>query len=630
MSDILSTGTSALLAFQRALATISNNVANVNTPGYSRQVVQLANRPGQQYGFGFIGSGVEVTNVQRVVDTILTGRALQSAGELGRLTQLSTLAGSVDQAFSNAATGIAQPMSSFFDAAQGVASDPTSAAARSQFLGGAQDLVNRFHALQSQLQQQDNGVDQRLNAGVADVNALTKQIAALNDEIARQSGAGAGKAPNDLLDQRDQVLQQLGAKIGVTTTKADDGALNVFTTSGQALVMGNQPATLSTTVDPYQPTRHSLALSSAGGPIAIPDAGVGGELGGALQFRHDVIDPAENQLGRLAAGLAFKANAQQHAGVDLYGNLGSDLFAMPAPSVYARSNNSGTGSLSASVSDPGALGTNDIVMQFDGTNWKATDVGTGAALTLSGAGSAAAPFTVGGVSITLGGSAAAGDSFLVRPTADAASQIGVALTDPGKIAAALPIRGSAATGNTGNASFGAFSVTDASNPNLQAPVTLQFTGPNTYSINGSGSYTFTSGAAISVNGWQVALNGTPATGDTFTVGATGPGSSDNGNMRTFAALSDAGLFSGGNVSLTQGVSQLTSSVGSIAEQANLAQSAQSAIDTQLSDQRNSISGVNLDEEAANMVRFQQAYQAAAQIVSIANQTFQSLLSAVHS
>ncbi|HEX6832056.1 MAG TPA: flagellar basal body rod C-terminal domain-containing protein, partial [Rudaea sp.] len=286
--------------------------------------------------------------------------------------------------------------------------------------------------------------------------------------------------------------------------------------------------------------------------------------------------------------------------------------------------------ITATIANPGALGTTDIVMSFDGTQWNASDASTGAALAMSGAGTSASPFVVNGVNVVVGGGAAAsGDSFLVRPTADAASQIGVAISDPNKIAAAVPVKGSAATTNVGNASFGGFSVVDSTNPNLQSAVTIQFTGPNTYSINGSGSYPYTSGTPITINGWQVAMNGTPAAGDSFSVGATGPGSSDNGNMRVFAGLGDKGLFGAGNVSLTQGVSQLVSSVGSTAQQAQYAQDAQSAIDSQLSDQRSSVSGVNLDEEAANMVRFQQAYQAAAQIITIANQTFQSILSAVH-
>jgi len=628
MTDILATGSSALLAFQQALATISHNVANVNTPGYSRQRVNLAAQPGQFYGYGFVGSGVTVSGIQRMVDGLMSGRLQQSSGELGRLTQLSSLAGGIDQTFSNSATGIAQPMSGFFSAAQTLSSNPTSTAARQALLGSAQQLVDRFHSLGSQLAQADNQVDQGLGNDVTVVNQYTQQIAKLNEEIARQTGATNGQPPNDLLDQRDQLVLQLSGKIGVTTASQSDGSLSVFTTGGQTLVLGNNAQKLTTVSDPYQPGRHSLALSSAGGPIALPDASVGGEMGGMLQFRHDVIDVAQAQLGRTAAGVAATVNAQHHAGMDLYGQMGGDFFSVPTPAVFNRAQNTGTGTLTASVTNATQLGTSDFVMKFDGTNWSAVDAKTGAAMSMSGAGTSASPFVVAGVSVVTSGAAASGDSFLVRPTATAAQQIGLAISDPARVAAATPVRGSAATSNTGNASFGAFTVTDSSNVNLLSPTTIQFTSATTYSINGSGSYAYTSGASITVNGWQTTLSGTPAIGDTLTVGPNAAGSSDNGNANALAGLDSSGYLDGGTTTLTQSVSQLTSSVGSSASQANYALDAQSAINTQLTSQADSVSGVNLDEEAANMVRFQQAYQAASQIINVANTTFQSLLAAV--
>jgi len=314
--------------------------------------------------------------------------------------------------------------------------------------------------------------------------------------------------------------------------------------------------------------------------------------------------------------------------MDLYGALGGDFFTAPTPTAYPSSGNTSSASLSASIGNLASLTGKDIVMSYDGSTWSARDAATGTALSLSGSGTSADPFVVDGVNIVVGGSAAAGDSFLVRPASEGARQIGLAITDPSRIAAASPLRGSAALGNLGNAKLGAIDVLDASNPTLLNPVTIQFTGPNTYSINGSGSYTYTSGAPISINGWQVTLSGTPVTGDSFSIGPNGPGSSDNTNARVFAGLSGTGLFDGGVVSLTQATSQLVSSVGGTARQAANALTAQQAIDDQLQAERESVSGVNLDEEATNLLRFQQAYQAAAQIITTANETFQSLLAAM--
>lgn len=628
MTDILATGTSALLAFQRAMATISHNVANANTPGYSRQQVLLSARPGQFQSYGFVGTGVDVTSVQRMVNTMLTGQLQNSSSEMGRLTALSGMADPLAQYFSSADTGIAKPMSNFFDSLQAVSSNPTSVAARQSFLGSAQNLATTFNSLQGQLQQADSQVDQAVTAGVASVNQLTSQIAALNQQISNQSNGG--QQPNDLLDQRDQLVLQLSNQIGVTTTPGDNGALSVFTTGGQALVLGNQAQKLTTVTDPYQPMRHSIALSTTGGPVVLPDSSIGGSIGGLLQTRHTVIDPMEAQLGQAAAGVSSALNAQNAQGIDLYGNMGGNIFDTPTPATFANAKNTGSATLTTGVTSASALGTGNFILKYDGTNWSATDATTGAAVTMSGSGTSASPFVVNGVTVAVGGSAAAGDSFLVQPTAQAAGQIAVTMTDPNRLAAASPVRGTTATSNTGNATMGAMSVTDATNPNLQSPVTIQFTSANTYSINGSGSYTYTSGQPISVNGWSMTLSGTPAVGDQFSVAANGPNSSDNSNANLLAGLESTNLLNGGTTSITQAVSQITSNVGSLASQADYALSARQSIDTQLNTQASTTSGVNLDEEAANMVKYQQAYQAASQIINIANETFQTLIAAVHS
>lgn len=627
MSDILATGSSALIAFQRALATTGHNVANANTPGYSREQVVLTARPGQYQGYGFIGAGVDVTSVQRIVDSLLTGQLQQSSGELGRLTALDGPANAIAQYFSDASTGVAQPTSNFFDALQAVASNPTSFAARQALLGSAKTLANAFNSAQAQLQQVDDQVDQGLTAGVTSVNQLAKQIAALNQQIVAQSN---GQPPNDLLDQRDQLVLQLSNQIGVTATVQDNGSMSVFTTGGQALVLGTQTQTLTTVADPYQPTRHSLALSTPGGAIPLPDSSIGGTLGGLLEVRRTVIDPAQAQLGQLATGVAAAVNAQNRAGMDLYGNLGTDIFSMPAPAAFPAGTNSGGATLAASVSNTGALQTSDFVLKFDGTAWSATDNATGATVPLSGSGTAASPFVVGGVNVVVGGSAAAGDSFLVRPTALAAGQLKVAITDPNRIAAASPVKTSAALTNSGNASLGQATVVDASNPNLLSPMSIQFTSATTYTLNGAGSYTYTSGSPISMNGWTVSLSGTPAAGDTFTVAPNGPNSSDNSNANLLAGLDGVNLLNGGTTTLTQAMSRLTSAVGNVASQASYALDARTALNTQLTNRASSVSGVNLDEEAASMVRYQQAYEAASQIINVANQIFQTLLSAVKS
>lgn len=627
MSDPFSIGTSALLAFQRAMATASNNVANASTPGYTRQRVEFSARIGQGQGFGFLGAGVQISGVNRLLNSFLVSRMDASASELGRLQVLSGLSSRVDRLVSESGTSLSRPISDFFDSAQGVATEPTSAAARQAMLDGGDNAAARFRAQANQLTQLDQETGQRIGNTVTEVNSLTAQIARLNRDIVRARGE-FNQPPNDLLDARDQAVRELSAKIGVITIEQDDGALNVQTASGASLVLGNNSQSISVTRDPFRLDRQQLSITSPLGATRLPTAGLGGELAGLYNFRSQVIDPAMAQLGRMAIGLTESFNAQQRAGVDLNGNLGTDFFRPIAPTVLPSINNGGTANFTAGISDVGAMTGRDVVLRWDGANWQARLASTGASLPMTGTGTAADPFIVEGVSLEVTGVPAVGDDIQVRTASDAARQMAMAMTDPNRIAAALPVRSSADLGNTGNGLLGPLRITDAGNPNLQDPVTIEFTAPGIYSINGAGAFAYTPGDTISVNGWEVTLDGTPAPGDQFNFGPMGAGSGDNGNARLLAGVGNAGLFNGGNQNLTAALSEMTSQFGGAARQAEYTLSAQQAIDNQLQNERDSVSGVNLDEEAANLLKFQQYYQAAAQIISIANTAFDSLLAAV--
>lgn len=624
MANVLSTGTGALIAFQRALATVSHNVANVATEGYSRQRVELSTRSPTDMGYGYVGNGVQVSDVRRIADQLANTRLLESGGELARAQQLSGLASRVDSLFSDKATGLAGVWSNFFDATTGLTSNAASAAAREDVLADAKSLTARFKQLNNQLDSLSNEVNSGLRSSAEEVNRIGAEIARLNGEIS----SNPNSVSNDLLDQRDRLVSQMVEFTGGTAVQQGDGSLNVFTSGGQALVVGNTSSKLTVATDPYRPERVRLALDGNGQQIQLNDSSLGGKIGGLMDFRSDVLDPAQSELGRIAVGLADAFNQQHRAGMDLNGQMGTDFFTVPAPKVSGHANNTGTGTLTASVGDLSKLGAQNVVLKFDGTAWSATRSDTGANVPLTGTGTAADPLVVNGVELVVGGAPATGDRFLLQPTAGAAGGISVAIDDPNRIAAATPVKAKAELDNVGTGKIGSVKVTDATNANLLTPADIEFIDGTQYTVNGSGPFTYTPGQPINANGWSLSLDGVPAAGDKFSVGSTGAGSSDNGNAIALGNIDDAKALNGGTVSLNGAIGGLTTSIGSAARQADYAADAQQVLYDQAQAARDSVSGVNLDEEAANMLRFQQAYQAAAQVISTADTMFQSLLSAV--
>ncbi|PBJ81916.1 flagellar hook-associated protein FlgK [Lysobacteraceae bacterium NML93-0399] len=623
MANILSTGTSALLAFQRALSTVSHNVANLNTPGYSRQTVDFEARSPQFIGAGYVGRGTQVSDVRRVADDMANARLIDSGGELARLQQLSSLSNRVDSLMSESTTGIAGVWSNFFDSVSALSSNAAAPAERQNMLGQANAMTTRFHQLQGQFDQLATEVDSGLVATADEVNRLASEIAQINGRI----GSAQNAAP-DMLDRRDQMIRDLVALTGGTAVQQDGGAINVFSAGGQALVVGTQPSQLTTVADPYRPERQQLALVSQGQTIRIDERVMGGQIGGLLEFRAQVLDPTQAELGRIALGLGMSFNAGHTSGVDQYGDMGGPFFDVPAPAIAGHSANTGTARFTAAVDDLAAIDGRNLVVQLKDGAWSATDAQTGATVPVTGSGAANDPLRVAGVALSLDGAAAEGDRFLLQPTAQAARGLNVAISDPGRIAAASPVQVQATLGNLGSAKPGTVRVTDAADPALRTPSNIEFIEGDQYTIDGEGPFAYTPGDTISANGWSFVLDGIPSAGDSFTMAATAPGSSNNGNAALLAGFDDAKALNGGALSLNGAISGLTTAVGSAARHAGYAAEAQATLHAQAFAARESISGVNLDEEASNMLRMQQAYQAAAQIIATADTLFQSLLGAV--
>ncbi|MEJ1098474.1 MULTISPECIES: flagellar hook-associated protein FlgK [unclassified Pseudoxanthomonas] len=624
MSNLLATGSSALIAFQRALSTVSHNVANVNTEGYSRQRTEFAARDATFYGHGFQGTGVQIVDIKRMADSLATARLLDSGGELSRLQQMSVLSSRMDSLFSEKATGITAPWSGFFDSVSALSSNASSSADRQSMLAQANALVTRFNQIDKHLDGLNDEVNNGLVAGTSEVNRLAAEIAQLNGKIGGNVNASA-----DLLDRRDQLISQLVSYTGGNAATQDGGQVNVFTAGGQPLVVGATASKLVTLADPYRPERLQVALETNGIRTSLDNRAMGGQMGGLMEFRSTVLDPAVAELGRIAVSLAETFNQGHAAGMDLYGQMGGDFFNLTPPRITSHSGNGGNAVLQTSLGDLSALNAQNVLLRFDGSAWSATHPQTGAAIPLTGTGTAADPLVVNGVEVVLAsGTPAANDRFLLQPTAGAAGTLSLAITDPSRIAAATPIKGSVDLTNLGSGKLSGLKVTDASNANLLTPVDIEFIDATQYTVGGTGPFTYTAGQTISYNGWSLALDGAPRAGDTFTVSANGANSSDNGNAKLLANLDDARALNGGTLTLNGAVAGLTTSVGSAARQADYSAEAQQVIHDQAQAARDSISGVNLDEEAADLMRLQQAYQAAAQIISTADSLFQSLLNAV--
>jgi len=635
MGNFLSTSVSGLLAFQRAIDATSQNISNVSTPGYSRQRVDLAARPAQQYANGWVGNGVQVNTTARVYDDTLADQVRVSSSSFSSLDSYTTFMNRVNDMFSNTTTGLTPSLQKFANAMQDVANNPTNSSSRQVMLSEANGLTDRLQSYNTQLTELSKQIETSISGEASEITTLSKGIADLNDQISA-AYARANQPPNDLLDQRDQLLDKLSTHVDITTVKQSDGAVNVFVGSGQPLVVGKEASSIVATTDPFDATRHTIGLKGPGGtPVDITASITGGSLGGTMAFRSEVLDPTRNALGRISVVLTDTINDQHHAGIDLNGNAGTDLFKVGGPTIAAHTANTGTGVPTVTRTDDTKLTTSDYILTKTAAGtppaldtWTLRNSATGAPVTMTGTGTASDPFKADGLDIVVNAGAAVGDRFEIRPTRDAPTGLDVAITDPGKIAAAAPIRTAAAPANTGTGTISAGSVVDATDANLRTTSTIQFTAANTYTINGAGSFTYTPDQPIVINGASVTISGAPAVGDTFTIKDNTGGTGDNRNMLAMSNSLSTGVINNGTTSLNSATSSLVGQIGAQTRQVQSSRDAQQIVQQEASDARDSVSGVNLDEEAANLIKYQQAYQAAAQMISVASQLFNSILAAV--
>lgn len=632
-SNIYSASLSGMNAAQYGLATTQHNIANASTPGYTRQQMVVTARSSQATGAGFVGQGVDVGSVVRIYDEFLTTQVRQEQSQASYLSTYLSSMKQIDNLVADPATGVSPAMQDFFDSMNGVANSPESVPARQTVLSAAQAAVNRFQAMDQRLSDISNGLTGQIAGSVQMVNTYATQIAALNGNIKSALSTSQGQQPNDLLDQRDYLVNQLNKEIKVSVQQQSDGSMSVFVGNGQALVIDEKAMALQVVQSPVDPSKVNIAYLNNGKTTSLQQSSLqGGSLGAYLTFRDQSLEPARNALGRVALGFAASINQQNQSGQDLNGALGGSLLNAAAPRVDRGVNNTGTASVTATIADVSALTTSDYQLRFDGANYTMTRLSDNVVTNL-GATLLPAP-TVDGVTVNLDfGAMAAGDGFLIRPTANAARDIALLTTDPTKLAAAAPMRTSAALANIGSAKISAGTVNTPLplDANLQEPLSITFTSATTYAVTGAvpavvGDQAYVSGQDISYNGWTTQITGTPVAGDVFNVASNTAASGDNRNALLMATLQNQNLMINGTSSLQSAYSQLVGLIGSKSSELSVTSMAQDTMLNQTISAQQSVSGVNLDEEAANLMRYQKAYQAAAKAMEIANSMFDSLLS----
>ena len=632
MGDILSTSVSGLLAFQQALNVTSNNISNSATPGYSVESIKLAEQPGSGTGGGYFGNGVNVQSVTRSYDEVLASQVRSSQSSYSSFNTLSTQAAQIDNMLSSSSTGLTATLQSFVNSLQSLSTAPASTAQRQVVLSQAQSLVTQLRSYQAQLTTQSQGLEAQVGNTVNQVNTLAQNIASLNGQIAAASGGG--QTPNQLMDQRDSLVDQLSQYVNVNAITQSDGQMDIYVGSGQPLVVSGTAQTLVASTDPNDASESNIGIAAGNGNVSdITKEINGGTLGGLLTTRSQVLDPTENALGQIAIGIASVMNQQQASGMDLTGAQGQPMFAVGPPQVMPSTTNTGTGTVGATITDASQVTTDNYKLTYSGTTWDLQDTTTGQPVTMTGTGTSGDPFVAAGVSIVVGGAPDAGDNYVIKPTAGAVDGMSVALTSPTQIAAASLGASAAASGNTGTATISAPSITDPTNW-TNGSYTIAFTDPTDYQVTDSGgnvvtSGTYTAGSPISFNGEQVSISGTPASGDTFTVGPNNKANTgDNTNVLAMAADVTASVLNGGTTSLNGAANNLVSAIGVMTQQAQANATAQQSVNQSATNARSNLSGVNLDDEAAKMLQYQQAYQACAQMIQSSQTLFNSLISAI--
>lgn len=548
MADLLNIGISGLAAYQRSLSTVGQNISNVNTEGFSRQIAERVTRPPAPSGTGFMGTGVQVSSVRRSYDQFLTEQVIRRTSSFEQANSLFSLASQVDNVLAGDASSLNPAIQTFFNSVQDVSNNPTSIPAREVMISDASSLASRFKELNREFETLRDQNNTQIELFANEVTSIASSIAELNRDISIAEASALGQPANDLLDKRDLQLNRLAELVVLNTVDTGDGQINVFIGSGQTLVLGGNSARLETTRGSFDPSQRELVFVSNTGSTPIDNQLSGGKLGGLIDFQRNVLDPTQDSLGRIAIAMAGTFNAQHQLGDDLNGNPGG-LFFDPinttSPQVFSNiNNNAASGTVGVSINDTNQLKASEYRLNYDGANFSLLRVSDNTIVD-SGFGTGAFPRVVAGEGITLNlsGGVSSGDSFLIRPVRNGGRDMGVALASASEFAAA----------------------------------------------------------------------------------ASGNGTGDNSNALALASLQTQKLLGNGTETYQSAYGKLLADVGGKTREAKVDSEAQQALLDNAVSAQSEVSGVNLDEEAADLIKYQQAYQASAQLIRVADELFQTLL-----
>lgn len=657
-TGILSIGVSGIRAAQYGLMVTEHNVVNASTPGYTRQSTMQATNMSVYTGAGAFGQGVNVVTVSRMYDRFLTGQVNSAQTQVSYLDTMYKQLSQIDNMLADSKAGLSPALQSFFSGVQQVAANPSLIEGRQAMLTTSESLIGQFKNMDARLTEMGAEIEGRITDTVAMINGFAEQIAHVNQRI-MVAESGYGQPANDLRDQRDQMIAELNKLIRVEAATDSQGNFSVFIGSGQQLVVGGTSSELVAAASRADSGRLAVSIATAGTPIELPEKLItGGDLGGLIEFRSKSLDSAKNELGRIAVSLSLTFNAQHALGQNMLGQIEGDagfigdFFSVPDPRILTNSENSGSGSMSATFA--AAQHNGNFYTDLTGSDYQLTFAAGGAysIMRLSdrqvvGTGTGPGTAAFDGIELAITANGDAGDRFLIKPADEAARNIAMNATlasDPRLINAAAPMRTLPNQANAGAMTISQGEVSTGYST-VGLPLTLTVTAGNLSGLPGDweviyangvtqtgtgGTIPLTNGAAtlskIVYQGMSFNVAGTPADGDSFTIERNAGGVQDGRNAVLLGKLQTATTMVGGQATFQSVYSSLVSANGVKTRSAKLGLESQEAVLKQATANRDAFSAVNLDEEAANLLKFQQAYQASAKSLQVGSQLFDTLLS----